>query len=99
MSKKMLIIDESVKSLIPHFVVHQFAELDIMEKSLKAGDLEEISRLGHSLKGAAANFSLDPLCKLGAAIQDVAKLKMTDSLAPLLAKYRMYLEELKSMQD
>lgn len=97
--KKIFTIDENVRSLIPHFVIHQYDELHLMEKSLEDGNLEEVSRLGHSLKGAAANFSLDPLRKLGAAIQDVAKLGMKDSLAPLLTKYRLYLEELKSMQD
>ncbi|WP_031482953.1 Hpt domain-containing protein [Maridesulfovibrio frigidus] len=95
--KSIFVIDESVRALIPFFVVHQFDELEIMEKSLKDGNLEEVSRLGHSLKGAAANFSLEPLSKLGMAIQDVSKLGMTDALGSLVAKYRNYLEELKGM--
>ncbi|OEU69492.1 MAG: phosphotransferase [Desulfovibrio sp. S3730MH75] len=99
MKKSRFVIDESLRGLIPYFVVHQFDELEIMEKSLKDGNLEEVSRLGHSLKGAAANFCLDPLSKLGVAIQDVSKLGMTDALGSLVAKYRDYLEELKKMQD
>ncbi|SDL47359.1 HPt (histidine-containing phosphotransfer) domain-containing protein [Maridesulfovibrio ferrireducens] len=99
MQKKIFTIDESVRSLIPHFVIHQYAELQLMEKNLENGNMEEVSRLGHSLKGAAANFNLEPLRKLGVAIQDVAKMGMNDALAPLLARYRLYLEELKSMQN
>ncbi|CCO23688.1 Hpt domain-containing protein [Maridesulfovibrio hydrothermalis] len=91
----LFIINEDLKELIPHFVVHQFDELHQMESSLEAGNLEEVGRLGHSLKGAAANFCLDPLCRLGATIHDVSKLGMTDALGPLVQKYRTYLTELK----
>ncbi len=97
MKKSIFVIDESLRGLIPYFVIHQFDELEIMEKSLKDGNLAEVSRLGHSLKGAAANFSLDPLSKLGMAIQDVSKMGMSDALGSLVAKYRNYLEELKAV--
>ena len=91
----LFIINDDLRELIPHFVVHQFDELHQMETSLKEGDLKEVGRLGHSLKGAAANFCLDPLSRLGMAIQDVSKLGLEDALKPLVKKYRYYLDELK----
>lgn len=91
----LFVINDELKELIPHFVLLQFDELKQMETSLDAGDLNEVARLGHSLKGAAANFCLDPLCRLGMAIQDVSKLGMQDALYPLVKKYRFYLDELK----
>lgn len=91
----LFVINDDLRELIPHFVTHQFDELNQMETSLKAGDLKEVGRLGHSLKGAAANFCLDPLSRLGMAIQDVSKLGMEEALAPLVKKYRFYLDELK----
>ncbi|WP_320006076.1 Hpt domain-containing protein [Maridesulfovibrio sp.] len=93
--KDLFVINDDLKELIPHFVLHQFEELERMENSLDDGDLKDVARLGHSLKGAAANFCLDPLCRLGMAIQDVSKLGMKDALYPLVKKYRFYLEELK----
>lgn len=93
--QKLFNIDEDLRELIPHFVVHQFDELQMMEKGLESGNLEEVGRLGHSLKGAAANFGLEPLCRLGTAIQDVSKLGMTEALEPLVRKYRVYLNELR----
>lgn len=93
--KELFVINDELKELIPHFVLHQFEELEQMENSLEADDLKEVARLGHSLKGAAANFCLDPLCRLGMAIQDVSKLGMKEALFPLVKKYRFYLEELK----
>ncbi|WP_319778602.1 Hpt domain-containing protein [Maridesulfovibrio sp.] len=93
--QELFVINDDLRELIPHFVMHQFEELEQMESSLEAGDLKEVGRLGHSLKGAAANFCLDPLCRLGMAIQDVSKLGMSDALYPLVKKYRFYLGELK----
>ncbi|NDV22793.1 Hpt domain-containing protein [Desulfovibrio sp. JC022] len=91
----LFIINDDLRELIPHFVIHQFDELQQMESSLEAGNLKEVGRLGHSLKGAAANFCLDPLSRLGLAIQDVSKLGMEEALAPLVKKYRFYLDELR----
>jgi len=88
-------VKDDLRELVPHFVALQFDELLQMEHSLKAGDLREVSRLGHNLKGAAANFGLEPLCRLGTVIQDVSMLGMTDALEPLVQKYRTYLTELK----
>jgi len=93
--QELFVINDDLRELIPHFVMHQFEELQQMESSLEAGDLKEVGRLGHSLKGAAANFCLDPLCRLGMAIQDVAKLGMNEALLPLVKKYRFYLDELR----
>lgn len=93
--QELFVINDDIRELIPHFVIHQFDELQQMENSLEAGDLKEVGRLGHSLKGAAANFCLDPLSRLGMAIQDVSKLGMEDALSPLVKKYRFYLDELK----
>lgn len=94
--QELFVINDDLRELIPHFVMHQFEELEQMESSLEAGDLKEVGRLGHSLKGAAANFCLDPLCRLGVAIQDVSKLGMDEALYPLVKKYRFYLGELKN---
>lgn len=91
----LFVISEELRELIPHFVVHQYDELVQMESCLEAGDLKEVGRLGHSLKGAAANFSLEPLCRLGTTIHDVSKLGMCDALEPLVQKYRTYLKKLK----
>ena len=77
--QSMFTIKEDLRELIPHFVVHQFEELEMMESSLDSGNIEEVGRLGHSLKGAAANFSLAPLCRLGTTIHDVSKLGMTEA--------------------
>ncbi len=92
----LFVINEDLRELIPHFVIHQYDELEQMESCLEAGNLKEVGRLGHSLKGAAANFSLEPLCRLGTAIHDVSKLGMSDALEPLVKKYRNYLKELKT---
>ncbi|HAS87698.1 MAG TPA: Hpt domain-containing protein [Desulfovibrio sp.] len=93
--QELFVINDDLRELIPHFVIHQFDELQQMENSLEAGDLKEVGRLGHSLKGAAANFCLDPLSRLGMAIHDVSKLGMEEALTPLVKKYRFYLDELK----
>ncbi|WP_319764772.1 Hpt domain-containing protein [Maridesulfovibrio sp.] len=93
--QELFVINEELRELIPHFVMHQFDELQQMESCLRSGDLIEVGRLGHSLKGAAANFCLDPLSRLGMAIQDVSKLGMNEALVPLVKKYRFYLDELK----
>lgn len=91
----MFEIKNELRELIPHFVTHQFSELQLMERCLEKGDYKEIARLGHSLKGAAANFSLEPLRNLGSAIQDVSGLGMVEDLEPLVRKYRSYLNLLK----
>ncbi|NDV25766.1 Hpt domain-containing protein [Desulfovibrio sp. JC010] len=93
--QELFVINDDLRELIPHFVMHQFEELQQMETSLEAGNLKEVGRLGHSLKGAAANFCLDPLSRLGMTIQDVSKLGMEEALLPLVKKYRFYLDELK----
>ncbi|WP_432738209.1 Hpt domain-containing protein [Maridesulfovibrio sp. FT414] len=93
--RELFVINEDLRELIPHFLVHQFDELQQMETCLKSGNVAEVGRLGHSLKGAAANFCLEPLSRLGTTIHDVAKLGMSDALEPLVRKYRLYLEELR----
>ncbi|WP_320171007.1 Hpt domain-containing protein [Maridesulfovibrio sp.] len=93
--KILFTINEDLRELLPHFVTHQLEELCQMEDCLASEDFKGIGRLGHSLKGAAANFCLEPLSRLGTTIQDVSELGMSDALEPLVKKYRIYLDELK----
>lgn len=67
------LIGPEVRMLVPGFLAARRRELVWMESCLADGDFEQISRLGHRLKGSGGSFGFPELTEVGGRLEDAAK--------------------------
>jgi two-component system, sensor histidine kinase and response regulator len=84
-------VSADLEELVPDF----FREIDEclakMAEHLSAGDFESLRRLGHGLKGAAANLELAELAKLFLATEEAAKAQDKRAVPETIGRVREYL--------
>jgi CheY-like chemotaxis protein len=72
--------------ILRKFAVRADGQRSALWRAAASGNLVELGREAHSLKGVAANLSADELRARAARLELAAKSRATDCLAPLLAE-------------
>lgn len=85
-------VSEDLAGLMPAFLDLSRADLDTMREALAARDYSSLIRLGHSARGAGANYNMLGLCELGREIEAAARKEDAHSLAALLNGMARYLD-------
>jgi two-component system, sensor histidine kinase and response regulator len=67
-----------------------------LSASLAAGNLREMERAAHSLKGLAANFDAKQATEAAFCIEEAARTKMAAGIEPRVKELGRRLEELRS---
>jgi HPt (histidine-containing phosphotransfer) domain-containing protein len=65
-------IDEAIRELVPRFLANVRREVKAMRQALGATQLDEVRRLGHSLKGSGYGYGFSRLGDLGRTIEAAA---------------------------
>lgn len=58
-------IDKELESVIPEFIERRHKDCLLLDNLLLANDMEEISRLGHRLKGTGGSYGFDVISDIG----------------------------------
>lgn len=95
MQKNRVYIDSELKALIPKYLKNREDEIEKLKQLLKEKEYEEISYIGHSLKGSGGGYGFDFLTKVGKKLQDNAELKNANELKTLIENYELYLNNLE----
>ncbi len=95
MSKFTVVVDPSLKEIIPRYMGICLKDLVRLEMAIDSGDDESVRLLGHKLKGTGTSYGFAKLTSLGADIElsgqsgDIATAKF------LAAEVRSYLENVE----
>lgn len=66
-------VDSELEDLIPIFLENRHKDVEEIRRLLKEGNLEEIRRLGHSMKGSGGGYGFDEISEIGRNIEEAAK--------------------------
>jgi HPt (histidine-containing phosphotransfer) domain-containing protein len=87
------------QDLIPEFIENRRRELEALRGALAAGRYEELSELGHRMRGIGTSYGFDRVSILGAQIEDQAGTADRAGLAARIGEYAEYLERVKVVYE
>jgi HPt (histidine-containing phosphotransfer) domain-containing protein len=88
-------VAKGVEDLIPTYMKNRANEIETLRNALSSGDLEEVNRLGHRMKGVGAPYGFEKVSALGKQIQDGAKAGDRAVLAECIAEYADYIARVR----
>ena len=87
------------QDLIPEFIENRRRELAALRGALAAGRYEELSELGHRMRGIGTSYGFERVSILGAQIEDQAGTADREGLAARIAEYAEYLARVKVVYE
>lgn len=88
-------VDGKLRPLMPKFLARRAEELAHMKAALAAGDLAQLERIGHTLRGSAGSYGFDQLGEIGKRIEAAAKAHDAAELTRLVADAEDHLARAK----
>ncbi|RII25959.1 MAG: Hpt domain-containing protein [Geobacter sp.] len=88
-------IDSDLEPIIPDFFESRRRDCELLGRLLETDDLEEISRLGHRLKGAGGSYGFDAISEIGLALEQAAAIQDKSSIAASCDKLLHYLQHVR----
>jgi HPt (histidine-containing phosphotransfer) domain-containing protein len=88
-------VAKGVEDLIPTYMKNRAKEVETLRDALAAGDLEQLSRLGHRMKGVGEPYGFNKVSALGKQIEDGAKAGDRAVLAERIAEYADYIARVR----
>ena len=79
---------ERFRSIVAQFVDRLDQQFDVMEEALRAADADQISDLGHWLKGASGNCGFAPLAEVALRLESCGRQADLDSVPQILGELR-----------
>lgn len=90
---------ELVDRLLSKFDEQAQQLMNQIEESATAGDLQELSKAAHTIKGAAANLSAEPLMAAAAALEETAKAGELGAASSQIAGLRLEMDRCLEFVD
>ncbi|RMF67291.1 MAG: Hpt domain-containing protein [Calditrichaeota bacterium] len=93
--ENVVYVDADLEDLIPEFLENRHADVVMISELLTCGNLGEIQRLGHSMKGSGGGYGFDEITRIGAAIEEAAKATDLEAVRRLNHELSRYLSNVK----
>lgn len=88
-----LLSDEKTEEVLPVFYGALLSHLHHLEEVLASGDLEQLGRTGHTVKGALLNLGLPELAEIAYTIENKGKENdNTTNFSALVTKLKLEVE-------
>ena len=85
-------VDEDLADLIPEFLENRRRDVERITRLVQEGKYEELTRLGHNMKGSGGGYGFTEISEIGQAIEEAgargdreAMTRLCDRLAAYLA--------------
>lgn len=88
-------VDIDLEDLIPEFMENRKNDVTLINQHLQNGEIEEIMRLGHSMKGSGGGYGFDKITEIGAAMEDAAKVGNLEEISQANAELNNFLQKVK----
>ncbi|MFK8114693.1 MAG: response regulator [Rubripirellula sp.] len=79
---------ERFREIVSQFVLNLDERFDAIESLIQQGDAEQLSELGHSLKGASGNCGFALLAEAAAKLEDCGRASDLDTVSTILSELR-----------
>ena len=87
------------QDLIPEFIENRRRELQALRGALAAGRYDQLSELGHRMRGIGTSYGFDRVSILGGEIEEHARIADREGLAARIAEYAEYLARVKVVYE
>ena len=88
-------VDPDLEELIPGFLENRQQDIVRIGEFLAEGNLTEIQRIGHSMKGSGGGYGFDEISRIGSGIEEAAKQVDTTEIEKLNSQLGQYLSTVK----
>lgn len=93
-------IDPDLEDLIPDFILSMKKEVETIGGLISKNDLNEIQRIGHSLKGTGGSYGFNEITDIGKEMEEAAKNSDKEAIIKLKGRLENYLSTVKvQMRD
>jgi len=82
--------DQEIADLVPGFLTNRSKELKQVQNWIELGQLDELVRWGHTVKGISAPYGFPSLGEMAAQFEREAKAAHLDQLKPLFSRIQEY---------
>ncbi|OGW37263.1 MAG: hypothetical protein A2Y97_02100 [Nitrospirae bacterium RBG_13_39_12] len=93
-------VAHDIKKLVPDFIENRRRDTEIISSLLTEGNLQEIYRIGHSMRGSSGSYGFDEIGMIGKKLEtaaqkgDIAKIiQLNNRLAEYLSKIKFIIED------
>jgi len=86
-----------IKEIVSSFLADNTKRLELLDKAVKAANLEDIKTLSHALKGSAATVAAKPLSQAAYQLNLAAKANNLETSESLLADVQAEFDRLKTL--
>lgn len=84
-------VDIDLEDLIPRFLDNRQKDIKTLEDALEANNFSTLMSVGHNLKGVGGGYGFPDITKLGAAIEENAKINNAEGIKENIRKLSHYL--------
>jgi HPt (histidine-containing phosphotransfer) domain-containing protein len=84
-------VDKDLEDLIPTYMANRAKEVATLRTLLAVGDLEQLSRVGHRMKGVGEPYGFNKVSSIGKLIQDHAMAGDRQGVEKYIDEYADYL--------
>ncbi len=88
-------VDPDIADLVPDFLANRAKDVEILRAALEGGELDEVRRLGHNMKGTGRGYGFDRITEIGAAIEEAAKGGLSEVALREVAALADFLDRVK----
>lgn len=88
-------LDSQIKKLVPRFLENKRQDAEQLLEILKSGDMEELRKLSHTLKGTSWMYGFKELGDICFALEQAARERNQDQAKQLTSRIGNYLDEVQ----
>ncbi len=96
MSEEVIVyVDSDLEDLVPEFIENRYEDIEKITQCLDNEEIDEIQRLGHSMKGSGGGYGFHEITNLGARLEEAATRGDKDEIVDINKKLAQYLKVVK----
>lgn len=85
-------VDPDLEDLVPGFLENRSLDIENLRSELNKSDFEQITSIGHNLKGVGGGYGFEFMSELGANIETAGKESNADAIQENINKLDNYLK-------
>jgi HPt (histidine-containing phosphotransfer) domain-containing protein len=89
--KIVVAVDPQIAVLVPRFLANRVADVDKIRAALAGADFEAIRVAAHGMKGSGGGYGFPEISRLGAAMEEGARLRDAAAITALVTNLEAYL--------
>jgi HPt (histidine-containing phosphotransfer) domain-containing protein len=87
----VVFVDEELADLIPEFLENRRRDIEIITRLVQEGKHEELTRLGHTMKGVGGSYGFEEISEIGLGIEEASVRGDRKTLTTLCERLAAYL--------